>query len=167
MATSSKRNVKRGGYVAPFNETPDTNAYLLYNPSAAAVATTSNSYNIDLLPGMKGGNSNTDGGCASCGGQTSGGARKKRAVKAPKAAPKVPKATKTPKAAKAPKAPKATKATKATKKPKNGGMGLELAPFMSALALLGARLLADKELGIFNKKEKPLKPSKSTSSKKK
>ena len=34
---------------------------------------------------------------------------------------------------------------------KKGGFGLE--PFISALALLGARLLADKEVGLFNNKK--------------
>ena len=153
MATSSRRNMKHGGYVAPFNATSDNNSYLLYNPSVTTA--TSNAYNIDLLPGMKGGRPNggcaacgmkggsPNGGCAACG--MSGGARKKRTTKATKAT-------------------KAPKATKGKKGPKNGGMGLELAPFMSALALLGARLLADKELGIFNNKNP--KPSKSATVKK-
>jgi hypothetical protein len=142
MATSSRRNLKQGGYIAPFNSTPDNNSYLLYNP-ATTTATTSNSYGINLFPGMKGGNPNTDGGCATCG--MSGGARKKRATKATKA----------------------TKATRGKKGPKNGGMGLELAPFMSALALLGARLLADKELGIFNNKKPAQQPTKKTTSRSK
>ena len=154
MATSAKRHLKYGGFEAPYSPTSASNDYMLYNPSATTTAATTavaaSSNNVDVLPGVKGGNSYaTDGGCSSCG--TSGGARRKRATKA---APK--KATKATKAA-----PK--KATKKTAR--NGGMGLELAPFMSALALLGARLLADKEVGIFNDK-KAQSPHKSASSKK-
>ena len=47
---------------------------------------------------------------------------------------------------------------------RKGGVGLELAPFISALALLGARLLADKEVGIFNDEQPGSKSKKSSRS---
>ena len=151
MATSAKRHLKYGGsssQYASYSPTSASNDYMLYNPSAVTTAAAASSNTVDVLPGVKGGNPfATDGGCGTCSG-TTGGARRKRATKA---APK--KATKA--------APK--KATKKTSR--NGGMGLELAPFMSALALLGARLLADKEVGIFNNK-KAEAPQKSASAKK-
>jgi len=146
MATSAKRHLKYGGFEASYSSISSPNDYMLYNPSAATTTATASSNNIDVLPGLKGGNSySTDGGCGTCG--TSGGARRKRATKA--APKKTTKAT--------------TKSTKTNSK--KGGIGLELAPFMSALALLGARLLADKEVGIFNNK-KAQAPQKSASAKK-
>jgi len=43
----------------------------------------------------------------------------------------------------------------ASNKKLKGGFGLE--PFITALALLGARMLADKEVGLFNNKKKTSK----------
>jgi hypothetical protein len=53
-----------------------------------------------------------------------------------------------------------------TARSRKGGVGLELAPFISALALLGARLLADKEVGIFNDEQPKSKSRSSRSSRK-
>jgi hypothetical protein len=119
------RNLKRGGFVAPYSQASANNDYILYNHPTTTESTSAASNINNLLPGMKGGRGrrSTDGGCPTCG--KTGGNKKK------------------------------------------GGFGLELAPFMSALALLGARLLADKEIGIFNdKKEKSLSVKKTVSRKK-
>jgi hypothetical protein len=130
------RKLQRGGYIADFSTTADNNSYMLYLPPAAdntAALATSGAISQITTPGLQGGGAqdsdielkngffySMEGGCAYCSG-VSGGRGAKKATKA--------------------------KVGKLTKK---GGVGLELAPFISALALLGARFLVDEEVGMFN-----------------
>jgi len=124
------RKLQRGGYISDFSTTADANSYMLYNPPAADNTAALASAGITTTdhpgtPGLNGGgNLELSNGFYY---SIDGGC--------------------------ALCASGTTGGTGGNSKNTNrrrGGVGLELAPFISALALLGARLLADDELGMFN-----------------
>jgi hypothetical protein len=125
------RKLQRGGYIADFSTTADNNSYMLYLPPAAdntAALATSGAISQITTPGLQGGGAQ-DSDIELKNGlfySMDGGCAYCSGVSGGRA----------------------KKATKA--KPKKGGVGLELAPFISALALLGARFLVDEEVGMFN-----------------
>jgi len=139
----SKKNLRRGGFIAPYSSSPNSTEYML-NSSVNNDAITNINYSNNIAggpeiyipptslstqaptPGIRGGkkiNNNMeldnvfyysmDGGCA-CNSGTTGGSRLSR---------------------------------KGGNKMKKGG-DFVLTPFISALALLGARMLADKNSGF-------------------
>ena len=125
------RKLQRGGYIADFSTTADANSYMLYNPPAADNTAALASAGITTTdhpgtPGLKnlegGGNLELSNGFYY---SIDGGCALCAST---------------------------TTGGGNNKKTnrRRGGVGLELAPFISALALLGARLLADDELGMFN-----------------
>lgn len=126
------RKLQRGGYIADFSNTPDANQYMLYIPPAAdntAALATSGAVSEITTPGLKGGSSTkandklelNNGFYYSIDG---GCALCSSGVSGG--------------------------GSRRSAARRRGGLGLELAPFISALALLGARLLADEEVGMFN-----------------
>lgn len=142
---NKKSSSRKGGYIADYNTVSTPNDYMLYIPPAASInpATSSsegavlvsNNSTPGLTNGMiKGGSSKVTlpngflysmyGGCALCNSSTSYKGGYNSCEK-----------------------------NKGGNYKKNlkGGFGLE--PFITALALLGARMLADKEVGLFNNKK--------------
>jgi hypothetical protein len=129
------RKLQRGGYIADFSTTADANQYMLYLPPAAdntaALATSGAISEITTpeLKGLQGGSSTkandklelNNGFYYSIEGGCAFCSSGTSGGGSSRSAAR-----------------------------RRGGLGLELAPFISALALLGARLLADEEIGMFN-----------------
>jgi hypothetical protein len=140
-----EQKLRRGGYIADFSTTSDNNVYMLYTPPAAdntaALASTG------TLPathqGISGGSSRRRGGSKPNDDVelTNGFYYSMEGGCAACSLGSVAGGGR-------------------ASKSRRGGVGLELAPFISALALLGARLLADKEIGIFNEPKAPASSSK-------
>ncbi len=132
----SNRNLRRGGYIANYStNADDTSAYMLYSPPHSDNLAISQMY---TPPGItNGGSANIDNSSVELGNgneffySTQGGCAACEGCKTTSGGSKFANR-------------------------RRGGVGLELAPFISALALLGARLLADEEIGIFNAEEKQM-----------
>jgi hypothetical protein len=123
--------MRRGGYVADFPTTSDPKSYMLYFPPAADNNAVAASTGVVTTPGITGGNGvSVDDNSVELPNNflysSSGGCALCSA---------------------------SSSYSGGSDKSKSGGVGLELAPFISALALLGARLLADEEIGMFNTEE--------------
>ena len=133
----SKKNLRRGGFIAPYSSSPNSTEYMLnssVNNNAINNITggpeiyipPTNLSTLTSMPGIRGGEKNVElenvfyysmnGGCA-CNSGTSGGSYK------------------------------SSKSRKGGNGVKKGG-DIVLTPFISALALLGARMLADKNSGF-------------------
>lgn len=149
-------NYKRGGFIAPYSSTSATNDYTLYNgvtPSPSPATTDTPVYvppqSTGTFPGMTGGSKKSggktaqydnaielnngflyslQGGCA-CNAVTGGGNRVKDTDKRHKGGDD-------------------KRRKGGDDKRRKGGVNVALAPFISTLALLGARLIADKNSGI-------------------
>jgi hypothetical protein len=145
----SKKNLRRGGFIAPYSSSPNSTEYMLnssVNNNAVNNITggpeiyipPTNLSTLTSMPGIRGGKKNIElndvfyysmnGGCA-CNSGTSGGSYK------------------------------SSKSRKGGNGVKKGG-DIVLTPFISALALLGARMLADKNSGfnlgeLMNNNNKP------------
>ena len=137
----------KGGYIADYSTTANKNDYILYtgpdsnSNSSGAVTVTTNTNTT--TPGLTNGVAKTggslaaainlpdnflysmDGGCAMCSGTTGGRRGGSRGGN--------------------------RSGSRGGNNSMKGGFALE--PFISALALLGARMLADKEVGLFNNKK--------------
>ena len=127
------KKLTRGGYIANYStNVDDTNTYMLYDPpppdNLAAIATSTDMLN---MPGLRvvGGSADINDKMEITGNEffysMDGGCATCGSCGT----------------------------TSGGSKQHKGGVGLELAPFISALALLGARLLADEKIGIFNSSE--------------
>ena len=136
--------IKKGGYIDDYANVAVADTYMLYTgpnngSSNTGTITTNQTPGLNTTTAVKTGGSRTggelpdnflysmEGGCSLCN-STSGGARRKGGNRGGCGYNKGGDAA-----------------------IKKGGFGLE--PFITALALLGARMLADKEVGLFNNKK--------------
>jgi hypothetical protein len=149
MNNNKQRLLRKGGFVADYATVSTPNDYMLYIPPPPDSATSSSEGAVLVstnTPGMvKGGAAarrrlsggtnlpnnfyySMKGGCALCNSSMKGGNANNNAN---------------------------NNANYNAKKQLKGGFGLE--PFITALALLGARMLADKEVGLFTNDKKSSK----------
>ena len=142
---NNKNKLRKGGYIANFATASTQNDYMLYVPPPADTATSSSegAVLVSNTPGMtngvtKGGNYKKGGAALNLPNEfyysMKGGCAMCNSMK------------------------KGGNVDLTSKKQLKGGFALE--PFITALALLGARMLADKEVGVFNNKSSKKSKSK-------
>ena len=153
----------KGGYIADYSTTANKNDYILYtgpdsnSNTSGAVTVTTNTNTNTTTPGLTNGVAKTggslaaavnlpdnflysmDGGCAMCSGTTGGRRGGNRGGS---------------------RGGNRGGSRGGNNNSMKGGFALE--PFISALALLGARMLADKEVGLFNNKKSSSSRNKSS-----